>query len=200
MGDELPMGRDANHKRVSRRELARTLLAGLGAGVLPASLSLHPMHKHLLDGILLDSAEEALTGGSYQPAFLSRAQLASVDKLTEAIIPGSHQAQSAQFIDLLLSVDTAKHQEDFVASLSALDSAASDAFHQDTAQLNKRELQQLVEAASAKDSADYGHFENLKRWSAGAYYSSEMGMRELGWTPDRVFPTYPGCTHPENHA
>ena len=28
----------------------------------------------------------------------------------------------------------------------------------------------------------YGHFENLKEWSSGAHYSSELEVRELGWT------------------
>jgi len=40
-----------------------------------------------------------------------------------------------------------------------------------------------------------GRFENLKGWISGAYYSSEMGMRELGWTEDRVFGSFPGCEH-----
>ena len=41
---------------------------------------------------------------------------------------------------------------------------------------------------------------HLKGWVAGAYYSSEMGMKELGWTGDTFFEGYPGCTHPEGHA
>jgi hypothetical protein len=45
----------------------------------------------------------------------------------------------------------------------------------------------------------HGHFENLKGWISGAYYSSEVGMRELGWTGDRVFASFPGCEHTEGH-
>jgi len=43
------------------------------------------------------------------------------------------------------------------------------------------------------------HFENMKGWVAGAYYSSEVGMRELGWTGDVYFESFPGCPHPEGH-
>ena len=32
-----------------------------------------------------------------------------------------------------------------------------------------------------QESPMRGHFQNLKDWIAGAYYSSETGMRELGW-------------------
>jgi hypothetical protein len=40
----------------------------------------------------------------------------------------------------------------------------------------------------------------LKGWISVAYYSSEIGMKELGWTPDRVFASFPGCEHPEGHC
>jgi len=39
-----------------------------------------------------------------------------------------------------------------------------------------------------------GHFENLKGWISGAYYSSEMGMRELGWTPDGCLQVFPAAS------
>jgi len=43
-------------------------------------------------------------------------------------------------------------------------------------------------------------FELLKDRVASAYYSSEKGMKELGWTGQMVHPAYPGCTHPDGHA
>jgi hypothetical protein len=38
-------------------------------------------------------------------------------------------------------------------------------------------------------------FELLKSRIATAYYSSEKGMKELGWTGNMVHAGYPGCTH-----
>ena len=29
---------------------------------------------------------------------------------------------------------------------------------------------------------------------------TELGKRELGWTPDRVFSAFPVCSHPEGHV
>lgn len=57
-----------------------------------------------------------------------------------------------------------------------------------------------VSAAEAekKQITLYAHFENLKGWISGTYYSSEAGM-ELGWTGDYVFEKCPGCTHPDGH-
>src|SRR5436309_820306 len=75
-----------------------------------------------------------------------------------------------------------------------------------------QESQLLTDAAAtpAKENPDgaeagekrgglHEHFEDLKGWVSGAYYSSEMGMRELGWTADRVFASFQGCEHPEGH-
>jgi len=202
MSEELPVLQQTSARRVSRRELAQKLLSGLAAGLVAPALSpLHPIHRHLLNGSLLNSADEALAAGSgYKPAFLSPPQMASLDNLAEALIPGSHKAQSAEFIDLLLSVDSPEHQQNFTASLAAMETSSTKAFHKGAAALTHAELQQLLEAALAADSPDHAHFENLKDWAIGAFYSSEIGMRELGWTPDRVFPTYPGCAHAAEHS
>ena len=43
------------------------------------------------------------------------------------------------------------------------------------------------------------HFEEIKTRVSGAYYSSETGMRELGFTGRTFFEGFPGCTHPGGH-
>jgi hypothetical protein len=43
------------------------------------------------------------------------------------------------------------------------------------------------------------HFENLKDWIVATYYSSEEGMRELGWTDEFYFESPSECSHPEGH-
>jgi hypothetical protein len=186
---------------MSRRELAKNLLTGIAAGVfLPGLSPLHPIHEHFRNGPLLDSSDEILAAGSYKPAYLSASQLASIDKIADAIVPGAFRAQSAEFIDLLLSVDSAKSQHAFVNSLSALETSAEQTFQKNIAALTNTELDELLQAATAKESSNRDHFENLKGWAVGAYYSSEIGMRELGWTPDRVFSSYPICAHAENRS
>ena len=42
-------------------------------------------------------------------------------------------------------------------------------------------------------------FDHLKGWIAGAYYSSEVGMRELGWTGNVCFEKFTGCQHGGSH-
>jgi len=201
VNNEPPIRPEAGRATLSRRELAQNLLTGLAAGILVPSLpSLHPIRALLQNGMLLDSSDEILAMGNYRPVFLTAAQLASVDKMTEALVPGSRKAQSASFIDLLLSVDSAKSQQAFVDFLSTFETAAQHMFHKGIVALTNTQLNKLLNSATAKESSSREHFENLKGWAVGAYYSSEIGMRELGWTPDRVFSTFPVCTHAENHS
>src|SRR6266567_345778 len=57
-----------------------------------------------------------------------------------------------------------------------------------------------VGAAGKNQRVLYDHFENLKGWISGAYYSTEAGMRELGWNGEYVFESFPGCEHPDGHG
>ena len=201
MHKELPGVEDRSARKVSRRELGQTLLSGIAAGVLLPSLSpLHPVYDHLLNGELLDFTDTALASEKHKPAFLSESQSLSLERIAEAIVSGSRKAQSAAFIDLLLSVDSGSSQQEFKDSLGAFEAAAEQKFHKNIAGLSDAQLNELLQAVSSKDSGNYAHFENLKAWTVGAYYSSETGMRELGWTPDRVFSTFPACTPAESHS
>lgn len=201
MKNELPDVYELPLRRVSRRELAKALLSGLAAGIVAPSLPLlHPVHDQLLNGTLLDAADEVLASKPRKRLFLSESQFVSLERLTEAIVPGSRKAQSAAFIDLLLSVDSAKSQQDFADSLAAFETSANQSFHSNIVSLSAAQLNELLQAASTKGPGDYAHFENLKGWTVGAYYSSEIGMRELGWTPDRIFSAFPACTQAESHS
>jgi len=188
-------------RRISRRELAQILLAGTAAGFAsPLCSAIHPINKHLLNAALLDSADARLSGKSNNLLFLSAQQFATLDVLSEAIVPGSRGAQSAAFIDLLLSADTHEARQMFTNSLSAFESASQNNFGSAITALSTSQVHDLLISRSASDSTGLEHFTHLKDWIAGAFYSSEIGMRELGWTPDRVFPAFPTCPHPEGHA
>ena len=201
MSKELPIIPEPRREEISRREIAKILCGGLAAGLLPPGLSsLLTSRKHLFDEDFLRRADEGLAANTYQPVFLTLAQFAGLAVLSEAIIPGSGKAQSAEFIDLLLTVDTAKAQQQFVNALAAMDAASQTMFHTDVGTLRFPELNQLLAAESAKEGGERSPFDALKSWTITAYYSSEIGLRELGWTPDRVFPSFPGCTHAESHS
>jgi gluconate 2-dehydrogenase subunit 3-like protein len=203
---------EAHSRRLTRREMVQRLLAGAGAGVAwPLVAASHPIYAPLANGAIFEETEN-LAAADWKPLFLNAQQEETLAVLAEAIVPGSKKAQADRFIDLLLSVDTAEHQKSFVDSLAAFETESQKRFGRRLSALNAGEQNALLTDASTRPAEESaaggdrkedpglrGHFENLKGWSSGAYYSSEAGMRELGWTEDRVFDKFPGCEHPEGH-
>jgi Gluconate 2-dehydrogenase subunit 3 len=186
---------------IPRRQLAQAFLSIAATAVIsPFSTDAHPVRKLLLNGILLDAADDLADVNNAAPLFLSAEQLAALDVLSEAIVPGARAAKAAPFIDLLLNVESGHVQKAFVASLDAIEGSSQSAFYVSIAKLSADQLHELLSKLSAPDFADHQHFNNLKDWIAGAYFSSEIGMRELGWTPDRVFSSFPGCSHADGHS
>ncbi len=147
---------------------------------------------------MLDRAEEMRDTAAWKPLFLNVEQDKTLEALSEAIVPGSKTAQVNRFIDLLLSVDTTEHQKAFVASLEAVDADAKKMFGHAFAALTPGEQTTLLTDFS-KQEGRREDFHNLKDWIVGAYYSSEQGMRELGWNGNYAFESYPGCEHGEQH-
>ena len=197
----------------------QSLLAGMGALALPQIASSHPVFRHLSDAETLAKADTRAAAAKWTPKFLDSHQNQTLVLLSERIVPGSGRAQVNRIIDLLLTVDTAGNGRKFIDSLSAIDiesrrrcnlsfkslspdrqdeiltamASGNLSVQQDSGKRSvKRPLQQP--ALTPRD-----HFENMKTWIVGSYYSSEIGMRELGWTGDVYFVELPTCPHPEGH-
>jgi hypothetical protein len=199
--------------QLTRREMVQRLLAGAGAGAAwPLVAASHPVYELLRNEAILAEAEKLGTAG-WKPVFLNSQQNETLTALAESIVPGSTKAQVNRFLDLLLSVDKPENQHKFVKSLMMFDAEAQKRYGNNFASLDdNQKIALLTEASAGPASSDssnsqtagtkpifHEHFENLKGWVSGAYYSSEIGMRELGWTGDYVFETFPGCTHPGEH-
>lgn len=194
-------------EKPSRREMVRRLLASIGAGAAwPFLTASHPIYKHLASDDLLDRADSQHADENWKPLFLNPHQNETLIGLSEDVVAGSKNALVNRFIDLLLSVDTMENQQRFAASLAAFDVESQQRFGHLFKAASPAEQNTLLTQASSGDtgagssSALREHFENLKGWITGAYYSSEVGMAELGWTGDRFFEEFPGCQHPEGHS
>jgi hypothetical protein len=199
-------------ERLTRREMVQLLLAGASArAAWPLVAASHPVYAHLANGALFEEVEK-LGAADWKPLFLNVQQAESLAALAEAIVPGSGKAHADRFIDLLLSVETPKHQSRFAESLAAFEAESQKRFGKRFPAVDASQQNTLLTAATTQPSKEDStggdpkqnpalrdHFENLKGWISGAYYSSEAGMRELGWTGEYVFESFPGCEHPEGH-
>jgi hypothetical protein len=187
-------------RKLSRRQLLERLLSGAVAGTAwPMMASAHPIYQHLQNdlngGAMLNRASQLSKTDGWSPLFLSAAQNTELVALAECIVPGSTKANVNRFIDLLLSVETADNQEKFRASLSAAENEAKKRHQRLFSALSTTQQESLL-AMFSQDPASHQHFYNLKEWIVGAYYSSEEGLRELGWDGTYAFASYPECEHP----
>ena len=202
---------------LSRRRLAQLLLGGTAA--IPALAAGHPVLKHIEAG---HGPAQASPGGVWKPEFLSAHQHQTLAALAERIIPGAAQAQAERYMDRMLSVESRGNQQQFLNALSAFDGESMKRHQRPFVKLAEAQQNELLEAATRTEPARrrgpggrrFGrpaadaeaappnlrdHFEELKEWVRGAYYSSEAGMRDLGWDGEVAYDEFPGCQHPGGH-
>jgi hypothetical protein len=195
---------DSTSPAMPRRAALQTLLGGVAASfALPSSAAAqHPMHAHLASAGTIEQAQKKAAVAAYTPEFLDAHQAKTLEALAETIVPGSTAAKVSPFLDQLLAVESAANQRAFLGSLGAFDMAAITKHAKAWTAIAPAEQDAILREAStadAKTSSMRAHFENLKQWIVGAYYSSEPGMRELGWTGNVFHAELPGCSHPGGH-
>jgi len=206
---------------VGRRSILQSFAAGVGAAfAIPgiAGAQEHPVQHHMAAGTTA-AAQKKAAAAAYKPELLDAHQMKTLEVLAEAIVPGSTEAKVAPFLDTLVAVDSAENQRNFLGALGAFDMFAIDKYNKPWIALTPVEQDTLLQTASttapgnrpgipaigvagtASGKATIGdHFNNLKGWIAGAYFSSEKGARELGWDGNVFHTELPGCTHPDGHA
>lgn len=221
---ERPVASDTP-KGLGRREVLQALLGAAGAGfAIPALAQTHPIRAHLADPAGVARADARASGAVTTPEFLDAHQMATLVSLSEHIVPGSTSARVAPFVDQLLAVDTHANQRQFLNALGAVEGEALARYQHPWTSLTESQQVELLTALSSTASAQApphfwargeavivpapppnarptarDHFDELKGWIVGAYYSSEIGMRELGWKGQTFFASFPGCEHPDGH-
>jgi hypothetical protein len=194
---------------IARRTMLQTLFGGVGAGLALPSLveAQHPVHAHLSSVGAVEQAQKKAAAAAYKPEFLDAHQMKTLEALAEAIVPGSTTAKVAPFLDQLLAVESPQTQRNFMSALGTFDMAAIEKHGKAWKLIAASEQDAILQMASTADSGRAGgkttlrdQFETLKGWISGAYYSSEQGMKELGWTGNVFHAELPGCNHPGGHS
>jgi len=191
---------------VHRRELFRRTLLG-AAGVAAATPPRAEGREFPADY----DASKDLARADWKPVFLDDHQNETLIILSDLIIPktdtpGAKEALANRFIDRLLAAETGETQRAFVEGLAYLDgecmSRYRTAFRYTPVESQVEFLGYLAYPHSlgtwgSEGTAEFPghkHFRRLKDWISRAFYSSETGMRELGWDgpPHGEFE---GCAH-----
>jgi hypothetical protein len=124
-------------------------------------------------------------GAPWKPQFFDAGEAELVAELAERIIPetdtpGARGANVHQYIDLVLSEDTAQRQQAFRSGLAAFRGADE-----------ARQIELLRQGGA--------FFEQLKALTIDGYYESEVGMKEeLGFEGRSFVTVFDGCTHDDH--
>lgn len=145
------------------------------------------------------SAGEGDTAMSWAPHFFNAEQNETLIALGERIIPGSTGALCNRLIDSILLIDSEKNRSTFLQSLAAFDSEAQQRHHRSFRELTATQQDEILSAASQHGTRLYQPFETTKEWIADAYWTSQTGLRELGWTGRLAWDSFPNCGSAQPH-
>src|SRR5580765_9078989 len=202
---------------MKRRELLQVgVIAGAAVALRPSlAAAQNPTQAPELtpaqNGV--DASQEFAAPG-WKPRFLDEHQNETLIVLSDLIIPatdtpGAKEALANRYIDLVLAAEKPEAQKAFLNSLSYLDGESMRRYKAAFRYLKREDQEDLLHAlaypkagsewtgeAASADTA-HGHFEFLKQRIAGAYYSSQIGEKELGWDGAFAHGPYKGCEHAE---
>jgi hypothetical protein len=184
---------------MNRRQLLRTSL--FGAVTATAAAREFPANY--------DESRE-LARPDWKPTFLSDHQNHTVIVLSDLIIPetdtpGAKTALVNRFLDRLLAAETHDTQQSFLNSLAFIDGEARSRYGDAFVHLPAESQIELLEffaypnsletwgEGKTADQAGHNHFQNLKDWIARLFFSSEAGMKALGWNGEPPHGTLAGC-------
>jgi hypothetical protein len=206
---------------MKRREMIRAgVLAGAAAALCPAlerAQSRAPSSELTPAQSGVDASKDLAAPG-WKPLFLDQHQNETLIVLSDLIIPatdtpGAKEALVNRFIDLVLAAETRETQRAFLNSLGFIDGESMRRFKAAFRYLAREDQDDLLHTLAYPRNASgwtgetdalpdtgHAHFEALKQRIMTAYYSSQIGERELGWDGAFAHGSYEGCDHPEgNH-
>jgi hypothetical protein len=186
---------------VSRRDVLKSLAMGAAAtSVLRTIPAQAAEYAHRM------VAAEKAAAKVYTPNFFTAHQYKTLQALCQTIIPadgdsgGAVEAGAPEFIDLLTSENT-EYQVALGGGLMWLDSTCSDrygAVYLDcTPQQQKEILDQIAYRNNAMMDARLSQgvefFSFLRNMTADGFFTSEIGIKYLGYIGSAFLKEFPGC-------
>ena len=195
-------------KRIDRREAIKSVAVGVGVvSSLPilnngASAQVH--QHHVAAPLVADTVSKA-------PAFFNKHQFATITELASLIIPtdetpGAREAKVNEYIDLIVGESAFDVQKIFLDGLAWLDKASKDRHKKNFVGLtNAQQVGLLTEISKIKNPAPHEttqakFFKAIKDMTIDGFYTSKIGIEELGYVGNTVLDEFPGCTHPEHQS
>ncbi len=185
----------------SRRRALKTLVVAAVAPAVPLCGALGG-HEH--------SESVAAKPEPYRPLFFTPAEFAAITAVAGRIIPsdgtpGAREAKVSEYVDWVVSEDAGLqpvHRE----GIRWLDRVAKRKYGAAYARLapaRQDAILRLLDSArqvSAENEAAVKFWKSIRRLTLDGFYSSKMGLKELGYQGNTYLLEFKGCTHPEHRA
>jgi hypothetical protein len=186
---------------ISRRDVLKSLAISAAATsvlrVIPAQAAEYAHHM---------VAAEKAAAKAYAPKFFSAHDYKTLQALCQTIIPadtdsgGAIEAGAPEFIDLLTS-ENPDYQRILGGGLLWLDSECSDRYEKayiDCSQEQQKEILDLIaykKNAVANPALNTGveFFSFLRNMTADGFFTSEIGIKYLGYIGSAFLKEFPGC-------
>jgi len=198
---------------INRRDLIRAAVFASAASALGTQFSFaQAISSGLTPAARGEDGSKYLSDPNWKPVFLNNQQNETLITLSDVIIPstdtpGAKAAMVNRYIDLLLSVQPADFQREFVDAFAFIDSQSQKQFTKNFTELGADDQIWLLTPWAypsdndrwikyeGKPNLGQEHFERLKALIAAAFYGSEIGLKELGWDGEFTHGPYQGCEH-----
>jgi gluconate 2-dehydrogenase gamma chain len=189
---------------ISRRDILRSIALGSAAGsvlrVIPLEAAEYAHH------MIAAEKSAAAPAKAYTPKFFPAHQYKTLEALCQAIIPadqdsgGAIEAGAPEFIDLLTS-ENKDYQLALGGGLQWLDNTCSDRYgkvYTDcSAEQQKEILDQIAYQRNAKSDRSLSQgiefFSFLRNMTSDGYFTSEIGIKYLGYIGSTYLKEFPGC-------
>jgi hypothetical protein len=189
---------------LERREILRVLALAAGASGMPGFSKWAFGCGHGTEPTL------QVRPSRYTPRFFSQDEYEAVEILSDIILPndgtpGARDAGASEFIDFMVSSDPGV-QYRFRYGLSWLDAHARASGARDFRALSPDArvalLRPLAETTPGDASLDEGRrfFTLVREYTLMGFYTSRIGLEQLGYPGLQIYTEAPGCPHPDDPA
>ncbi len=190
---------------MDRREVLRILSLAATASQFPGfdRWVLACSHRHA------DTGPAKTPSGTYKPQFFSPNEYATLERLTELIIPsdgtpGAREAGVSEFVDFMVASDP-EIQYRFRYGLVWMDTHAKWLSGQPFRDLDAAGQKEMLEHLAYKDRYRSGEkdgrafFKLLREYTVMGFYTSRIGLEQLDYPGlEDVYAEMPGCPHPDD--
>ncbi len=181
------------------KSLAVAVPAGSMLGVIPLEAAQHA-HK------AVKQEKAQTTAGTYTPKYFTAQQYETLRSLCQTIIPadadcgGAIEAGAPEFIDLLTS-----ENEDYQARLGGgllwLEATCHARFGNDYLKCQPSQQKEILDSIAFRNNArtdptlhiGMDFFSFLRKLTADGFFTSEIGVKYLGYIGNEFLEEFPGC-------